>query len=242
MEKKKEREGNDAYRSRFNQLTISPSLPPRNVRRFIVSIQNDRTWKRSEGASGTSRQTERERDVRTNPYRFYTSKGNRDFAGARWSTGLMEKRRGGSIRCGMLPETTNIACRLFPRGCNCATHWTVPAAAHALHQRNESFRRKSRIASLRSMTELVSISLSLSSSNDPNLSRLGNLFSTFQRGERGFWTQGRLWEIDFWNSMCLNAITRVGTRACWVCSLKNNRFCRLFADYLLDRFYNDKNV
>lgn len=161
-EKKKEREGNDAYRSRFNQLTISPSLPPRNVRRFIVSIQNDRTWKRSEGASGTSRQTERERDVRTNPYRFYTSKGNRDFAGARWSTGLMEKRRGGSIRCGMLPETTNIACRLFPRGCNCATHWTVPAAAHALHQRNESFRRKSRIASLRSMTELVSISLSLS--------------------------------------------------------------------------------
>lgn len=72
------------------------------------------------------------------------------------------------------------------------------------------------------------LSLSLSSSNDPNLSRLGNLFSTFQRGERGFWTQGRLWEIDFWNSMCLNAITRVGTRACWVCSLKNNRFCRLF--------------
>lgn len=184
--KKKEREGNDAYRSRFNQHTISPSLPPRNVRRFIVSIQNDRTWKRSEGASGTSRQTERERDVRTNPYRFYTSKGNRDFAGARWSTGLMEKRRGGSIRCGMLPETTNIACRLFPRGCNCATHWTVPAAAHALHQRNESFRRKSRIASLRSMTELVSISLSLSSSNDPNLSRLGNLFSTFQRGKEAF--------------------------------------------------------
>lgn len=102
-----------------------------------------------------------------------------------------EKGGGDSIRCGMLPETTNIACRLFPRGCNCATHWTVPAAAHALHQRNESFRRKSRIASLRSMTELVSISISLSFSLTVNPLATWKSIFDLSEGKRGFWTQDR---------------------------------------------------
>lgn len=41
--KKREREGNDAYRSRFNQLTISPSLP------FVVSSFRSKTIERGNG-------------------------------------------------------------------------------------------------------------------------------------------------------------------------------------------------
>lgn len=145
-----------------------------------------------------------------------------------------EKGGGDSIRCGMLPETTNIACRLFPRGCNCATHWTVPAAAHALHQRNESFRRKSRIASLRSMTELVSISISLSLflSNGQPSRDLEIYFRPF-RGEKRLLDARSFFEKLIFAStfIVLNAIIR-GTRDCLVCLfkyLKNNGFvCKGF--------------
>lgn len=53
--REREREENDVYRSQFNQVTISTTLPsslPLLLRSFHgddASIQNDRTWKQFEG-------------------------------------------------------------------------------------------------------------------------------------------------------------------------------------------------
>lgn len=82
------------------------------------------------------------------------------------------------------------------------------------------------------------LSLSLSSSNDPNLSRLGNLFSTFQRGKEAFGRKVAFEKLIF-EIRCI--WTRLHALEHGVVGFVLWKIID-FADYLLDRFYNDKNV
>lgn len=154
---------------------------------------------------------EKEWDARTNPYRFYTSKGNRDFAGARWSTGLMEKRRRGFDPTRYAPWNDQY------RLSTISTRVQLRQALNRARRGTRSTSKKRIISAkipdcLLAFNDGISFNLYLYLflSNDPlTLSRLGNLFSTFQRL---FDTRSPLrnWFFVARNSLRLNAIIYYG--------------------------------